>query len=40
MRDLVGMGLAESGTADETFNIGLCSRTIAVSANFGDPSVH
>jgi hypothetical protein len=37
MRDLVGMSLAESGTTDEAFNIGLCCRTIAVSANFGDP---
>jgi hypothetical protein len=37
MRDLVGMGLAESGTSDEALNIRLCCWTIAVSANFGDP---
>ena len=36
MRDLVGMGLAESGTAGDTFDISLASWPMAIRANIGN----
>ena len=36
MRQLVGMGFAESGTVDNALDVRLCGRTLAISANKAD----